>query len=199
MNFSTDDLAGIKWSLLACLLALIGAVALFNYTTAYEQKAQQELKQAQGRLADVRNQLTNAQSDLENMAAYQNEYDALVARKVIGSEQRLDWIEGLEKLHAQKLVPEFKYTIDPQKHYVPNPPQNSGNFALNISPMTLQINLLHEEQLLRFFTAMNTQLQGWFILDHCSLLRSGADVPGAPPLTAECTGSWFTMKNRSAP
>lgn len=199
MSFSTADIAEIKWSLLACVLALVGAIALFNYSTAFEQQAQQQLMQAQRLQADARKQLVNAQSDLENMASYQMEYDALVAQKVIGSEQRLDWIEGLEKMRAQKLVPEFQYTIAPQQPYVPNPPPQAGNFALNISPMNLQIDLLHEEQLLRFFTAMHTQLQGWFILDHCSLARSETGASNVATLTAECVGGWFTMKNGSAP
>jgi len=196
MSFSTADIAEIKWSVLACVLALAGTAALFNYSTSFERQAQQQLKQAQRLQTDARNQLANAQGDSENMAAYQKEYDALVAQKVVGSEQRFDWIEGLEKLRTQKLVPGFQYTIAPQKPYVPNPPLSAGNFALNLSPMTLQIELLHEEQLLRFFKAMETQLQGWFLLDHCSLARSET---GAAMLTAECAGGWFTMKNRSAP
>ena len=199
MSFSSADFAAIKWSVLACLLALGGAIALFNYSTAFEQQARQQLKQAQSLLNDARNQLANAQSDLANMADYQQEYDALVVQRIIGKEQRLDWIEGLEKLRAQKLVPGFKYTISPQKPYTPNPPQSSGNFALNISPMTLQIELLHEEQLLRFFNAMEAQLQGWFILDHCSLSRNVPSTPGAAMLAADCAGGWFTMQNRSAP
>ncbi|MDP2759558.1 MAG: hypothetical protein Q8O64_04020 [Sideroxyarcus sp.] len=199
MSFSTGDIAEIKWSLLACLLALVCAVVLFNYSTSFEQQAQQKLVQAKRLQTDAQNQLVNAQSDLENMASYQMEYDALVAQKVIGTEQRLDWIEGLEKLRAQKLVPGFQYTVAPQQPYAPKPPLQAGNFALNISPMNLQIDLLHEEQLLRFFKAMETQLQGWFLLDHCSLARSETGDSGVATLTAECAGGWFTMKNRSAP
>lgn len=201
MSFSTADFAEIKWSLLACLLAVAGAGALFSYGSNFERQAQQQLIREQGLLTEARNQLANAQSDLANMADYQQEYNALVVQKVIGKEQRLDWIEGLEKLRAQKLVPGFKYTIAPQKPYAPNPPQNGGNFALNISPMTLQIDLLHVEQLLRFFKAMNTQLQGWFIIEHCSLSRNetSAPGPGGAMLVADCAGGWFTMQNRSAP
>jgi len=46
---------------------------------------------------------------------------------------------------------------------------------------------------------MNTQLQGWFILDHCSLSRNVSSAPGAAMLAADCAGGWFTMQNRSAP
>ncbi len=198
MSFSSADLGDIKWSLLACLLAVIGAGALFSYSSSFEQKALQQLKQAQRLQADARSQLANAQSDLENMASYQMEYDDLVLQKVIGNEQRLDWIEGLEQLRAQKMVPDFKYTIGPQKPYAPNPPQSSGNFSLSLSPMNLQIELLHTEQLLRLFDALDTRLPGWFLLDQCSLSRNEKSTGGAP-LAAECSGGWFTMKNRSAP
>lgn len=199
MSFSTSDLAGIKWSLLACLAALAGALVLFNYSTAFEQQKQQQLKQVKERLTEARNQLASAQSDLENMSAYQAEYDVLAARRIIGSEQRLDWIEGLEKLRTQRLVPSFRYEISPQQAYAPNPPQGSGNFALNLSPMTLQIELLHEEQLLRLFKAINSQMPGWFLLDRCQLSRNESGAPGAALLTAECGGGWFTMKNRNTP
>ena len=198
MSFSSADLGDIKWSMLACLLAVVGAVTLFSYSSSFEQKTLQQLKQDQQLQADARSQLANAQSDLKNMAAYQMEYDALVLQKVIGNEQRLDWIEGLEQLRAQKMVPDFKYTIGPQKPYAPNPPQNSGNFSLSFSPMSLQIELLHEEQLLRFFDTLDTRLPGWFLLDQCSLTRN-ENSAGGTPLAAECGGGWFTMKNRSAP
>lgn len=199
MSFSSADFAAIKWSLLACLLASLGAYALFSYSSSFEHAAQQQLEQARRQQADARKQLANAQSDLENMASYQKEYDVLVGQKIIGREQRLDWIEGLERLRAQKLVPEFKYTIAPQKPYAPNPPLNGGNFALNLSTMNLQIELLHEEQLLHLFAAMDAQLPGWFLLDRCSLTRNATGAPGSAPLAADCAGGWFTMKNRSAP
>ena len=63
--------------------------------------------------------------------------------------------------------------------------------------MTLQINLLHEEQLLQLFAKMQQQMSGWFMLDGCSLSRTGSPDELAP-LKADCTGGWFTMKNRNA-
>jgi hypothetical protein len=65
--------------------------------------------------------------------------------------------------------------------------------------MTLQIDLLHEEQLDRLFSAMTNQMQGWFILDRCNL-STGANPTGEiASLKADCTGGWLTMKNRNAP
>ena len=132
------------------------------------------------------------------MSAYALEYNSLLAQKVIGNEQRLDWIEGLEKLRQQGVVLDFKYTIAPQQGYTPDPPVDAGNFQLSRSSMTLQIDLLHEEQLLHFFSNMHDQINGWFMLDGCSISRTGPPEELAP-LKAECTGGWFTMKNKNTP
>lgn len=199
MSFSTDDLGEIKWSLLACLLSGVVAVGLINYSADIQQKSLKALQQAQRQLNAARDQLLTAQSDQENMASYQMEYDALVAQKVIGNEQRLNWIEGLEQLRRQNLLPDFRYTIAPQSAYSPNPPLNAGNFALSLSQMTMELDLLHEGQLLNFLGALSRQMPGWFLLDKCTLTRNDATQNGSVMLKAQCAGGWFTMKNRSTP
>lgn len=199
MSFSAADIPEIKWSLLTFAASIAVAAGLINYSQSYQHQAQQDRQTAQRQLAEARSQLLAAQSDLENMATYRQEYQTLETQKVIGNEQRLDWMEGLEKIRQQGVVLDFKYSIAPQHAYVPNPPLDTGNFALNTSPMTLQTDLLHEEQLLHLFTALHSQMQGWFMLERCSL--TAADTQGANPgpLKADCAGGWLTMKNRNAP
>jgi hypothetical protein len=78
-----------------------------------------------------------------------------------------------------------------------------GNFELKLSGLTLQLDLLHEIQLIKFFDALRSNIRGWFIIDHCTLERAGATTPGevstAPQLKAECGGGWITMKKKGAP
>ncbi len=198
MSFSTEDLAELKWSLGALALSLIVSGSLISLSGTYLESSLKESQAAQNRLNDSRMQLIATQSDMENMSSYALEYNALLAQKVIGNEQRLDWMEGLEKLRQQGAVLDFKYTIAPQQGYTPNPPIEAGNFQLSRSSMTLQIDLLHEEQLLSLFEEMRKQLNGWFMLDGCSITRTGTtDEIG--PLKADCTGGWFTMKTKGAP
>lgn len=198
MNFSKDDLADVKLSLGALVLSIVLSGALISLSGSYLENSLKESQSAQNSLNDSRMQLIAAQSDQENMSSYALEYNALLAQKVIGNEQRLDWMEGLEKLRQQGTVLDFKYTIAPQQAYAPNPPLDAGNFQLSRSSMTLQIDLLHEEQLLTLFAEMRKQLNGWFMLDGCSVSRSGT-LDDLTPLKAECTGGWFTMKPRGAP
>jgi hypothetical protein len=198
MNFSKADLTDLKWSLGALVLSLAISGGLLSASNKYLEHAQKDRQTSQQQLNDARTQLLAAKSDQENMSAYAFEYNSLLEQKVIGDEQRLDWIEGLEKLRQQGSVIDFKYTIAPQQSYTPNPPLDAGNFKLSRSGMTLQIDLLHEEQLLQLLTDMRKQMTGWFMLDGCTLTRPGGDK-GNSLLHADCTGGWFTMKNKSAP
>jgi hypothetical protein len=198
MSFSKADLPELKWSLGAFALSIALAGALVSVSEEYLARSLKERESAQKQLNNARTQLLAAQSDLANMSAYALEYNALLAQKVIGTEQRLDWMEGLEKLRQQGRTLDFKYTIAPQQSYAPNPPLDAGNFQLSRSSMTLQIDLLHEEQLLHFFSNLNNQINGWFMLDGCSISRTGT-ANELVPLKAECAGGWFTMKNKSAP
>lgn len=207
MTFSKSDFPHIKWSLLTFLFVLCAGGAAIVASENFVARSQRDQRDARRQLSEARSQLATAEQDQENMKTYTLKYGDLLERNIIGSDQRLDWIEGMDKLHKQNLVLGFKYTIAPQKSYTPTPPLDSGNFQLNLSDMALQFELLHEEQLTAFFNALNTGIKGWFILDHCTLERIAA-APDAnndflasrttPRLKAECTGGWLTLKNRNS-
>ncbi len=206
MTFSTSDFSHIKWSLLIFLFVLCTGGAAIMVSENIVAQSQHDQRDAMRQLNEARSRLALAEEDHKNMQTYTLEYNTLLKRNVIGNDQRLDWIEGLEKIHKQNRVPgfmEFKYAIAPQKPYIPAPPLDNGNFNINLSGMTLQFELLHEEQLTAFFDALRTGINGWFILDHCTMERTNAaadhdDFGVAHQLKAECTGGWLTLKNRNA-
>lgn len=199
MKLSRSDFLLMRRSLLAiCASALFSAIVLYS-SGEYAQQAQKDLRSAQNQLNDARNQLSAANGDQKNMAAYAGEYGTLLDLKVIGDEQRLDWMEGLGKIREQYLVTDFRYTIAPQKIYVAKPPIASGNFDIRYSEMKLQFELLHEAQLLDFFAALRTQIKGWYQLESCTMQRAAASENAAAQIKAECSGGWITLKNRNAP
>lgn len=207
MTFSKSDLPHIKWSLVIFVFVLCAGSAAIVASENFSARSQREQRDANNQLSKARNQFATTEQDRENMKAYTLEYGSLLERNIIGDSQRLDWVEGMDNLRKQNLVLDFRYTIAPQKPYTPNPPLDSGNFQLNTSDMTLQFELLHEEQLTAFFDALHTGIKGWFILDHCSLERT-ATAPrdgkelrasrATPLLKAECTGGWLALNNKDA-
>ncbi|MFZ5523787.1 MAG: hypothetical protein ACOY9D_06850 [Pseudomonadota bacterium] len=204
MKLSRTDLPILRWSILAtCSSVLVSAVILYLSST-YVGNSQRDLLNARNARNDARMRLAAAREDSENMSIYSSEYGALVKRKIIGDDQRLDWIEGMEMLRQMNLAWDFRYHIAPQKIYAPKSPISGGNFDIHYSEMGLQFDLLHEAQLANFFTALPKHIQGWYQLEGCTLRRDAttevnAAMSSGAQLSAECTGGWITLKNRNAP
>jgi hypothetical protein len=194
MTFSQADLPHIKWSLITFLVTLsIGGSAVI-FSQKFATNAQHAKLVAQQQLNDARNKLNASRDDQMNMAEYTKEYSAIQRRGIIGDEQRLNLIEGLDKLRDRNLVLDFKFSIAPQQPYKPVPALDGGNFDLKFSGMKLQIDLLHEEQLINFFDSLRRDINGWFIIEKCTLDKAqGSNAQ----LKADCEGGWFTLKNRN--
>ena len=195
MKLSQADFPHIRLSLITFLitLAIGGSTVLINQKfAANAQKAQHD---AQQQLNDARSKLAAAHGDQENMATYTKEYSAIQRREIIGEEQRPNLIEGLEILRQRNTVLDIKYAIAPQQPYKPAITLDSGNYDLKFSAMTLQLELLHEGQLINLFSNLRRDMPGWFILDKCTMERSSGTT--AAQLKADCAGGWLTLKNRN--
>jgi len=195
MTFSQADLPYIKWSLLTFVLTLAIGGSLVLYSQKYASDAKKAMRAAQQQLTDARNKLSAAHEDQQNMSTYMKEFSAIQRREVIGEEQRLNLIENLEALRKRSRVLDFKYSISPQQPYKPLIPLDSGHYDLKLSAMTLKMELLHEGQLINFFDSLHRDMNGWFILEKCSLERS---TGSSAQLKADCAGGWLTLKNRSS-
>ncbi|HCI13895.1 MAG: hypothetical protein A2063_08185 [Gallionellales bacterium GWA2_60_142] len=200
MKFSRSDFALMRWTLLSLGLSVSMSAAFLYGSDQYATQVQQDRRTAQSRLDDARRQLTAAQEDRQNMATYAEKYQALANSGIIGDGQRLDWMEGLERLRQQHIVDSFRYNIAPQKAHVPLLPIDNGAFDIQYSEMTMEFDLLHEGQLLNFFAALHNQVKGHYQHEGCTLQRQNSDENGgsAAGLTAECRGGWITLKNRNA-
>ncbi len=197
MKLVLSDLGLMRWSLLTIGLSALFSAAFLYGSNEYATHILQTKTIAQGKLDNARRQLTSAYDDRENMAAYADEYALLEAGGIIGDDHRLDWIEGLENLRQKNLVTAFRYNISPQIRYAPAQPINSGEFDIGYSGMKLEFELLHEGQLLNFFTALRTHVKGRYQLEGCTLQRVLANEQTDARLKAECHGGWITMKNRN--
>lgn len=198
MKISTSDLPLMRWNILAISISVLISAAILYGCAEYAKSTQTGRQSAQNMLNHARNSLATARQDQENMGKYADEYGALIKQKIIGDDQRLDWMEGMEKIRRNNPVTSFSYNIAPQMIYAPQPPIDSGNFDIHYSEMKLRFELLHEVQLLNFFAALRAGIKGHYHLEACTLQRTGSDDERVR-LKAECSGGWITLKKRSLP
>jgi hypothetical protein len=206
MKFSGSDFQLMRLSIAAISASVIlGGLVLYG-SQQYAEYTQKNFRIAQNQMNDARNRLEAAHQDQGNLAVYAKDYSVMEERKIIGDDHRLDWMEGLDKLRQQNLAVDFRYSITPQKNYAPQPAIDSGSFDIHYSEMKLQFDLLHEGQLLNFFSALRSQIKGQYQLDGCTMQRTAAgdrdsddiDPSTTTHLKAQCSGGWITLKNRNA-
>lgn len=193
MKVSRTDLHDLRWSLLAFVASLFSAGSAIWMSDEYLTRTLLQLRTAQQQVDAARAELFTTQDDLDNISGYAAEYASLQERNIAADEQRLDWIEEMEKLRRRFHLSNLKYTIAPQQAYASEPPPHTGNLNINHSSLHLQTDLLHEMQLVDFFAALRSAKQGYFIIHRCELERTGTNDETAPQLKADCTGGWVTL------
>lgn len=198
MKITKSDLKVMRSSLITLTIAICCSLLLIYFSDRQANIAKNNWDKAQQQLRAAQSGLNDAKQDYENLLNYRDEYAASIDQHLIGNESRLDWVENLERIRQQKLVADMHYNIGPQKSYIAQPVIDSGNFELKYSEMKLQLDLLHETQLLDFFDALRTQIKGWYQLDECNIVRSASGTTSlTTQLHAECSGGWITLRNRS--
>jgi len=196
MMLTKPDLTHLKGSLFIFIFSLLVCGSTIWLCKTYLSHAAAQLQDAQKKVSQAQNKLTHAQNDLDNFSSYASEYASLLDRKIVAQHQLLDWMEELEI--QQHHVLQLKYTIAPPQPYVLKPTRDIGNLEIQLSSIDMQMNLLHETQLMNFIEALHSA--GWFMIEHCMLERAANDtgLTTGVQLTADCTGGWITIKHREA-
>ena len=198
MNFGKRDLVHLRAPLIMLLLVLgTGAGVLFA-ADRHLQELKRDQKLAERQLNDARQKLGQVTHERDNIDQFYPRYQDLVAHGVVGEERRLDWVETIEKIREQRQIFAMRYVISPQKSFAPAPSLTIQNFDLKASTMSVELNLLHEGQLLGFLEDLRGEVKGLYLVERCKVDRVAASVEMryAPQLRAECALNWLTLKEK---
>lgn len=200
MTFSKDDFLRIKGPIIILVLVLVAGVGSLFATDRFARSMRAGKSAAQAQFAEAVTRLEQVARDKRDFQTYYEQYQALVARGVVGEDRRLDWIEAIEKVRAKQHLFRARYAMAPQKVFNPAPVPAPSNFDMKVTPVTLQLDLLHEEQLFNFLDELRVQGKGLYLVEKCAVDRSGGtrELRYAPQLNAECALNWLTMRDRGA-
>ena len=128
-------------------------------------------------------------------------------RGLIGEENRLAWIDAIRRSQEQRKLLPISYDISPQQGLQVPLPMVMGQYQLRGSRMRMQMDLLHEMDLLNLLDDLRQA--GYFAVQDCTLKRHGAAGSGsgnaiatgamAPALGAECELLWLTVNSVPVP
>ncbi len=198
MSVTTDDLKRLKFSIAAAIvLAASGIAALLvaenNLESAVQarQGASAARLEAQKRVASV----AEEEKEIRENLRY---YEKMVAQGMVGGENRLDWIDTITTIKTERKLFDISYSIAAQKDVNYPGIQQSGTSGFVASQMKLDMNLLHEGDLLNFLEDLQKRSKSLVSVRQCSLSRQdrGASPTGAigPRLRSDCQIDLITLR-----
>lgn len=160
-------------------------------------KAEQSLRDAQARRDKAERAQLVVQNDLP-------QFLKLEQQGVIGTEQRLAWLQALVQAGEQLRLPAMQYRVDAQEPFTPDYINFGGNYEVRRSDMTVSLQGFHEMDLLNVIASMEQRAPGLFQVAECEALRLQQGVrldAELPNVSAECRLRWFTISqnNPAAP
>ncbi len=181
--------------LLAMVTLAVGTLDWYSYRIV--QDTQVAASRQQRALDEARQRYHRSGEERDLLTRYVPEYQALDRAGFIGPEQRVNWIDSLRVAGEAVRLPGVQYQIGAQTpHRLPELPQAS----LVQSPMTIDLRLVHEGDLMRFLRALAAEQVGVFMLNECTLERLTAEPVshGQPNLRADCDLSWISAPRPGA-
>ncbi|MGH8727816.1 MAG: hypothetical protein ACREV9_06595 [Burkholderiales bacterium] len=189
------------------LLVFIGVLALSGYVIYYThnslKEAEQRLKADENALREARIRYQKSGEERDTIVRYLPEYRRLQNEGFVGYEARVNWVDGLRIANTRAELFGVDYQLGAQTPFREGPADNANPTQLPIQRSVMKINfkLLHEGDLMRFFSALRQQKIGLFALNECILVRDGNSIAprSDPNLRAQCEIAWITMNPVNQP
>lgn len=182
-------------------LALIAAgIIAVVITGQLVQKARAEQAQASNERAAAQSKFARATDEEREIREGLVDYRKLVERGLIGAERRLDWVDRIAEIKANRKITELKYAIDAQRTLELPGAGTPGEVELRASKLSLDMALLHEEDLLRVLDDLRRTINAYVLVRVCTIDRTVAgaapDRGAAPRLRARCDIDLVTIRDK---
>lgn len=194
MSFGRRDFRKLALPLLAALLLFGAAGTLAYWSRQHEQRAGRQRHAAalaRDSIAQRLSQVRNEESDLKARAQL---FQQLQTAGITGDERRLDWTELLHRLQRELRLPGMRYDFSAQ--HALDKVQGTA-YSYYASPMHLELQVLHERDLLDFLDRLQHEANALVLVRACKLapLPHGSNVADMPAgLTAQCDMQWITTR-----
>ena len=156
----------------------------------------QQLEHEQARRAAEQRYLTLDQQ-AQLIKDYLSPFIGLYATGLLGREQRLRWVEVLQETGAKLQLAALDYEIAAQRPYTAKLPPGEGGYGVFVSEMRLDMQLLHEGDLVALLAALEQRGKGLYTAPECTLERNFTrltDNLQAGNLSGSCLLHWFSLR-----
>ena len=200
MNLTRDELGKLVLPALAAIVLIGVGVWLIKITGEARAKAQAQLTSAQAERRQNADRLARIAEEEREVSEKLDVYKQLKRLNIIGEERRLEWADAVARIRNQRELLDLTYRVDRRK-LLKSVPGNPGSVDFFASTMTVGLELLHEEDLLRFLADLRESGNAYYSVKSCGVRRTGQAATGVtitPRLRASCEIDLVTMIDRGA-
>lgn len=186
----------LRGALTLCLFSALLSIALVLAGQYFRDRARTEFTAEQQRARAASTRYLAIDDDRRIIQRELPEFERLARAGIIGAERRLDWLEALRRAATSIALPKFSYRIDPQRPQQWTSPTWSGRQDLRASVMTIDLDLLHEDDLFDLFGMLDARGDGLYHVSHCVLDRLATAIDPESlqaNIKAQCELNWFTI------
>jgi len=200
MTLTREELRRIALPLVIALaLAAAGAGIIYGGGEAL-RVARAQFAVAQGERRQSSERLARIAEEEREVSQKIDVYKQLKSLHILGEERRLEWADTINRIRVQRELLDLRYRVERQKlvNSVAGKPASVDFFT---STMRVEMQLLHEEDLLRFLADLRASGNAYYSVKRCAIARTGQAAGGAtmtPRLSAQCEIDLITIIDRAA-
>lgn len=194
----------VEWRLLIRPMVVFLAILLLSVSAlagSYYFKAEQQQENARHyqKLREVEKRYSITAQDIEQIYEYYPRFLALKRQGLISrGNRKLEWVKTLAEVAERVKLPKIYYNLDSPIRYNPSWAPYHGRFNLMAYRMKLDMDLLHEIDLMDLLRGFKQRAKGWFVVDQCVLVQRHKEIVISPEesnLSAGCQLSWLTIES----
>lgn len=197
-------LKNLQKELSVFLITIAIATAIYLISQSLWQTSVEKKQTAQQTLSQSKYRYYTALDRKRLLKEFEDKYIKLENTGIVGDEQRLNWVDVIEKTTTDNKIPYLKYKIDKQVPVTtPMLTQKYPGISVNKSLMTLEMQLLHEGDLYSVINSLEANAKGLFDIQSCAISRNHTQVESLldsdtdKNFAAACKLNWYTINKKS--
>lgn len=192
----------IKKALVFFGIILLSMISMVTVSEIYKSNANDKNARTVGEMRSWRNKIEEANRNNQILVQHEDTFKKLKGNYVIGDENRLSWVEIVQKVADSRRISSVKYNIASQVLLDKNT-LDKKYVGIDVfkSVMSLEMKFIHEGDLFVMLNALRDEAKGLVAIDKCDVELINKDVNDGiigqnitDNMRAYCELSWYTLK-----
>ncbi|VAW57854.1 hypothetical protein MNBD_GAMMA11-2777 [hydrothermal vent metagenome] len=201
----SDILKNLQKEIVLFLLSIAISVIAIVVSNSLWKSSLETQQSAASSLNYARERYHTALDRQRLLSLYEKKYNTLKESGIVGNEDRLNWVDTIESSSTRFKIPYLKYRIEKRTPVSSiNLDRKYPGITLLKSPMTLEMQLLHEGDLFTIINYLDKAAKGLFDIQNCTISRnqissnSLLDSTTDRNFTALCKLNWYTINKKTS-